>query len=70
MSQSPKPSRIAVVASGWHKETVSQAVESFNAAIMAAGHARPDVIDCWTDAGPTVDRRASALRRAHATPLP
>jgi 6,7-dimethyl-8-ribityllumazine synthase len=45
MSQSPTPSRIAVVASRWHSEIVNEAVDGFNAAITAAGHARPDVVE-------------------------
>ncbi len=45
MSQSPTPTRIAVVASRWHAEIVDQSVEGFCAVIEAAGHAKPDVVE-------------------------
>lgn len=45
MSQSPTPSRIAVVASGWHAEIVNEAVDGFIAAITAAGHPRPNLVE-------------------------
>lgn len=45
MSQSLKPRAIAVVASRWHAEVVSEAVEGFIEAVTAAGHARPDVVE-------------------------
>jgi 6,7-dimethyl-8-ribityllumazine synthase len=45
MSQSPTPGRIAVVASRWHAEIVTEAVEAFQAAVIAGGYARPDVVE-------------------------
>lgn len=45
MSQSPTPGRIGVVASRWHSEIVGQSVEEFSATVMAAGYARPEVVE-------------------------
>lgn len=45
MSQSPTPSRIAVVASRWHADIVDQSVSAFTDGVVAAGHARPRVVE-------------------------